>query len=243
MDLESSGGGQSTVGADIDLPSYSSLRSRAGVTLVETLVALMVIVIGLAGLFSTSAQFYTTLRKAKEMVAAREDILSRLDTIRTLSYKNFSSATKLAAAVSGDASPFSMITTAGMKNFTETITVYALGEQLFSNDSDLNNATPDSSGEYASQIDSIAPAAPKTYISTSTAKGAWSLQSAGNSLPSIKVIRVGTGSGATTTPGTSGDLTSYPQLRVDVTDTWSGSNNVSRTQVASTIVSKSGSLP
>ena len=133
------------------------------------------------------------------------------------------------------------MTTQGMKNFAESVTVYALGSQLFSNDAARNNATPDTIGQYASQLNSIAPAAPITYKSTSTTKGAWTLQIAG-ALPYFKVTRVGTGGGAVTTVVTSGNLTSYTQLRVDVTYTWTDSNNVTRTQVGSTIVSKAGSL-
>ena len=214
-------------------------------TLLETVVAMMVTVIGLAGLFSMSAQCYSLLRRAKEIVALREDVLCRLDAIRTLSYSelaksSYLSSTLLVSGVSGDATPFGM-TTQGMNNFTETITIYALGSQVFSNDSDRNNATPVISGEYGSQINSIAPAAPKTYKSSSTAKGAWTLQIAG-ALPFIKVTRVGTGASAITTVVTGGNLTAYPQLRVDVTYTWKDSNNVTRTQIGSTIVSKSGSL-
>lgn len=220
-------------------------RSQAGVTLLETVVAMMVTVIGLGGLFATSAQSYSLLRRAKEIVAIREDILCRLDAIRTLSYSelgksSYLSSTLMVTGAAGDPTPFA-ITTRGMKDFTETISIYALGSQLFSNDSDRNNATPDIAGRYASQIDSVAPAAPKTYKSSSTTQGAWTLQVA-NALPYIKVTRVGAGFNAVTTVVTGGDLTSYPQLRVDVTYTWKDSNGVTRTQIGSTIVSKSGSL-
>lgn len=220
-------------------------RAAAGVTLLETVISLMVTVIGLAGLFATSAQCYSLLRRAKEIVAVREDILCRLDTIRTLSYSelaksSYLSSTLMVSGTAGDATPFGM-TTSGMKNFTEKLTVYALGKQLFSNAAALSNATPDVIGEFASQIDTVAPAAPKTYRSTSLTKGAWTLQVA-NALPYIQVNRVGTGANAVTTIVTAGDLTSYAQLRVDVTFTWTDSNNVTRTQVGSTIVSNSGSL-
>jgi hypothetical protein len=219
--------------------------SEAGVTMVETIVALMVILIGLAGLFATSAQGYALLRRSKEFVAAREDILCRLDAIRTLSYSqlgksSYLSSTLMVRGTSGDASPFAT-TTDGMNNFTETITVYALGAQLFTDDTARQNATPDSTGEFASQLDTVAPDAPKTYLSNSTTKGDWTLQIA-NALPSIKVTRAGTGAYAQTTVVTAGDLTSYPLLRVDVTYTWTDSNQVTRTQVASTLISKTGSL-
>lgn len=222
-----------------------SRRAQAGVTMIETVVSLMVVVIGLAGVFSTSAQSYTLLRRSKEFVAARECILSRLDTIRTLSYaqtakSSYLSATLMPTGSSDDATPFGS-TTDGMKNFTETVTVYALGLQLFSSDADRNNATPDTVGEFASQLDSMAPAAPATYKSSSTSMGAWTLQVA-NALPFIKVTRVGTGANAVTAVVTSGDLTAYAQLRVDVTYTWTDSKNVTRSQVGSTIVSKSGTL-
>ena len=222
------------------------IRSEAGVTLVETLVSLMVIVVGLAGAFATSAQCYGLLRRAKAIVAAREDILSRLDTIRTLSFtqvaqSNYISATMLVSGAAGDPSPFGT-TTDGMLNFTETVTIYALGSQVFSSDSQRSNATPDSVGEYASQFKTPAPAPPATYISTGTSAGAWAPQTGANALPYIKVIRAGTGSSAITTVITAGDLTSYPQLRVDVTYTWKDSKNLTQTQVGSTIVSNSGSL-
>ena len=236
---------RSDAGYGAAAPASSPRRSEAGVTLLETIVAMMVTVIGLAGIFSTSAQCYALLRRAKEIVAIREDLLCRLDAIRTLSYSelaksSYLSSTLLVSGVSGDATPFGM-TTQGMSNFTETVTVYALGSQVFSSDSARNTATPDIVGQYASQIDSIAPAAPQTYKSTTTAPGAWTLQIA-NALPFIKVTRVGTGANAITTVVTGGDLTSYAQLRVDVTYTWKDSNNVTRTQIGSTIVSKSGSL-
>jgi len=223
----------------------TSRADAAGITLVETVVALMVIVIGLAGLFATSAQCYALLRRSKETVAVREDILCRLDAIRTLSYSQLAkstylSSTLLAPGSAGDANPFGM-TTAGMKNFTETITVYALGSQLFSNDAARNQATPDSTGEYGSQMDSAAPNAPKTYVSNSTTTGDWTRQIT-NALPYIKVTRVRTGATAQTSVISGGDVSPYPMLRVDLTYTWTDSNNVARTQVASTIVSRSGSL-
>src|SRR5690349_7668225 len=81
--------------------------TRAGVTLVESVVALMVIVIGFAGLFATSAQCYALLRRSKENVAVREDILCRLDAIRTLSYtqlakSNYLNSTLLVSGTAGD---------------------------------------------------------------------------------------------------------------------------------------------
>ncbi len=234
--------GMSTGGIAVPV---SSRRAIAGVTLLETIVAMMVTVIGLSGLFATSAQCYSLLRRAKELVAIREDILCRLDAVRTLSYSElgksgYLSGTLMVSGTSGDATPFGM-TTQGMKNFTETLTVYALGEQVFSSDAARNATTPDIVGQYASQIDSIAPAAPKTYKSTSTAMGAWTLQ-IGNALPYLKIVRVGTGAGAVTTVPMGGDLSTYSQLRVDVTYTWKDSNNVTRTQIGSTIVSQAGSL-
>ena len=221
-------------------------------SLMETVVALMVIVIGLAGLFATCAQCYSLLRRSKEIVAAREDILCRLDTMRTLSYSQvgksvYLSTNTLVTGTAGDASPFGS-TTGGMKNFTETVTVYALGWQLFSSEADRNNTIPDSVTSLVdpalgigSQMDSTAPAAPKTYKANSLTKGDWTLQVAG-ALPYIKITRVGTGTSAVTTVNTAGDLTAYPQLRVDITYTWTDSNNITRTQVGSTIVSRSGSL-
>ena len=231
--------------ARADAPLFALLRSQAGVTLLETVVSMMVTVIGLAGLFSTSAQSYGLLRRSKEIVAVRQNVLCRLDAIRTLSYSELGKSTYLGGTLmvsgsAGDATPFGM-TTLGMKNFTETVTVYALGSQLFSNDGARNNATPDTVNQYGSQLDSIAPAAPKTYKSSSTSQGAWVLQVVG-ALPYIKVTRVGTGASAVTTVNTSGDLTSYAQLRVDVTYSWTDSNNVTRTQMGSTVVSKAGSL-
>ena len=49
----------------------------------------------------------------------------------------------------------------------QLVTVYALGAQLFSNDAQRSNATPDYKDEYASQVDTLAPAAPTTYKSSS----------------------------------------------------------------------------
>jgi hypothetical protein len=164
----------------------------------------------------------------------------------------------MVSGTAGDATPFGM-TTDGMQNFSETITVYALGWQLFSSDTDRNNATPDKAAPstasstdpalgFGSQLDTVAPAAPKTYKSSSatpTVKGDWTLQIA-NALPYLQVRRVGTGTNAITTvvnAGNNGDLTAYPQLRVDIVYTWTDSNNITRTQVGSTIVSRSGSLP
>jgi hypothetical protein len=146
----------------------------------------------------------------------------------------------MATGTSGDATPFGM-TTNGMKNFTETLTVYALGSQLFSDDASRLNATPDSVGEYASQIDSVAPDAPKTYVSNSVTAGDWTRQIV-NSLPYIKIVRTGTGGSAQVDVVNSGDLTPYPQLRVDITYTWTDTNNLTRTQIGSTIISRSGSL-
>ncbi len=205
----------------------------------------MVVVIGLAGLFATGGRCFSLLRRSKEIVAVREDLLCRLDAIRTLSYAQIAKSTYLngtlmATGASGDASPFGM-TTDGMKPLTETITIYALGSQLFSDDVSRLHATPDSIGEYASQIDSVAPDAPKTYRSNSLTAGDWTRQIV-NSLPYIKIVRTGTGANAQTTVVNGGDLTSYPQLRVDLTYTWTDSNNITRTQVGSTIISRSGSL-
>ncbi len=219
--------------------------SISGFTLVEAVVSLMVIVIGLAGMFTTSAQCFSLLRRSKEIVAVREDILCRLDAIRTLSYSqvaksSYVGSTLLASGSSGDASPFGM-TTSGMRNFTETVTVYALGEHLFSDDAARLATTPDGEGEFASQLDPVAPAAPKTYKANSTTQGDWTLQIA-KALPYIKVTRVGTGANAQVTVVKADDLSAYPQLRVDIAYSWSDSNNKTRTQVASSIVSKSGSL-
>jgi prepilin-type N-terminal cleavage/methylation domain-containing protein len=232
-------------------------RRLAGFTLIETMVSLVIIVVGLAGLYATSAQSYTLLRRSKEIVSVREAILCRLDAIRTLSYAELTQATYLsgtlmAPGTAGDATPFG-VTTTGNKNFTETLTVYALGSQLFSSDADRQQATPDpvsttngqnstTGGEYASQLDAPAPQPPKTYISNSTAKGDWTQLVAG-ALPYIQVNRSGTGATAHTSVVHDGGLLSiYPQLRVDVAFSWTDANNITRTQVASTIVSKSGSL-
>jgi hypothetical protein len=220
-------------------------------------VSLLIIVVGLAGLYATSAQSYALLRRSKEIVSIREAILCRLDTIRTLSYAELTQSTYLSGTLmgtgtAGDATPFG-VTTTGTKNFKETLTVYALGSQLFSSDADRQQATPDpisttngtpdtTGGEYASQLDAPAPQPPKTYISNSTTKGDWTLRVAG-ALPYIQVSRTGTGTSAHTSVDHDGGLLSvYPQLRVDVAFSWTDSNNVTRTQVASTIVCKSGSL-
>jgi Tfp pilus assembly protein PilV len=235
------------------------LKSReAGVTLIETVVSLMIVVIGLAGLFASSAQSFALLRRSKEMVAAREDLLCRLDSIRALSYAQIAKSSYLTAnlmesGTAGDPTPF-RVTTDGMKNFSETVTVYGLGSQVFSNDTARQNATPDWTGQYASQLDTAAPGTPTTYLSNSTTKGDWTHQIAG-ALPYIQITRVGTGADAQVTVNSAGDLTLYPssvagvkelrivsQLLVDVAYTWTDSNNVSRTQVASMIVSKTGSL-
>jgi hypothetical protein len=130
-----------------------------------------------------------------------------------------------------------------------------LGWQLFSSDADRNNATPDAKPPttsptptdllgvgFGSQLDSVAPAAPKTYKANSTTAGDWTLQVAG-ALPYIQVKRVGTGANAITTVVQSGDLTGYPQFRVDVVYTWTDSNNLTRAQVGSTIMSRTGTLP
>jgi hypothetical protein len=217
----------------------------AGFTLVEVAVSLMVVVIGLAGLFATSGRCFSLLRRSKEIVAVREDILCRLDAIRTLSYSQIAKSsyvggTLMASGTSGDATPFGM-TTDGMKNFTESLTIYALGSQVFSDDASRLNATPDSVGEYASQIDSVAPDVPKTYMSNSLTAGDWTRQIV-NALPYIKIVRTGTGANAQVNVINGGDLTAYPQLRVDLTYTWTDANNLTRTQVGSTIISRSGSL-
>jgi hypothetical protein len=223
----------------------------------------MIVVMGLAGLFGTSARSFTLLRRSKEIVAVRESLLSRLDAIRALSFTEVARAVPISGSststaptsgslttnlitsgTGGDPNPFGT-TLLAMKNFTETVTVYALGAQLFSNDAQRNNATPDYKDEYATQLDVAAPAPPTTYKASSTGKGAW-VQQVANALPYYKVIRSGTGSAASVSIdyGTSGngDLSAYPQLRVDVTYTWTDSNNNTRTQVGSMIVGRNGSL-
>jgi hypothetical protein len=229
------------------VPFRKTRAANAGITLVETVVSIVIIALGLGALYMSSAQSFALLRRAKEIVAAREVILSRIDDLRALSYaqlanSSYVSANAMQSGAAGDASPFGS-TTNGMRNFKETVTVYALGSQVFSNDSARINATPDSAQEYASQVDSVAPAAPKTYKSNSTTAGDWTLQVA-NALPSYTIIRTGTGTNAAlsvTTAGT-GSVGAWPQLRLDVNLTWTDSNNVARSQVASTIVSNPGSL-
>ena len=236
-------------------------RALAGVTLIETIVSTVIILIGLAGLYTTAGQSYVLLRRAKELVAAREDILSRLDSLRVISYNELAQYSYVSANVmqtggAGDATPFGM-TTVGMKNFKETLTVYGLGWQVFSNDAARNNATPDfgpnattqAPGEFASEINAIAPAAPATYMSNSTTQGDWTVQVA-NALPYYTITRTGTGSGAVVTvtnwSSTSQNvptLPNCPQLRVDITYSWSDSNGVSRSQVGSMIFTKMSSLP
>jgi hypothetical protein len=211
----------------------------------------MIIVIGLAGIFASSAQSFALLRRSKEMVAAREDLLCRLDSVRSLSYaqlckSDYLKATLMPTGSSGDPSPF-RVTTDGMKSFSETVTVYALGSQLFSDDTTRQNTIPDWSGEYASQVDTTAPGAPKTYKANSTDTGDWTQLITG-ALPYIQVTRVGTGSSAQVSVTSSGNLATgtnaanTAQVLVDISYTWTDSSNVSRTQVASVIVSKSGSL-
>ena len=217
-------------------------------TMVETVVSLCVVLIGLAGLFASSAQSFALLRRSKEVVAIRQDVLARIDGVRALSYaqlarSNYISTTLMPSGTAGDPSPFGM-TTNGMKNFTETITVYGLGALIFADDASRQSTTPDWPGEYGSQFSDPAPAQPKTYRANSIAPGDWTLQVAG-ALPYTQVTRSGTGASATTTVVTAGDLTTdsrISQLRVDITYTWTDSNNVSRTQVGSIIVPQSGSL-
>jgi type II secretory pathway pseudopilin PulG len=231
-------------------------RFQGGITLVETLVSMLIILVGLAGLYTTAGQSFALLRRAKELVAAREDILARLDSLRVLSYSELTQSSYVSANVmqtgtAGDATPFGM-TTYGMKNFKETLTVYALGWQVFSNDSARINATPDWGpsgtgvpGEYASEITNPAPAAPATYQSNSAVRGDWTLQVA-NALPSYTITRTGTGSSAvvaTTSSTSTTPMASCPQLRVDLTYSWTDSNNVARSQTASMIYSKSSTLP
>ena len=228
-------------------------RALAGVTLIETIVSTVIILIGLAGLYTTAGQSYVLLRRAKELVAAREDILSRLDSLRVISYNELAQSSYVSANVmqtggAGDATPFGM-TTVGMKNFKETLTVYGLGWQVFSSDAARTNATPDTASEYATEINTSAPAAPATYLSNSTTQGDWTLQVA-NALPSYTITRTGTGSGAvvTVTDNSPSSLTipklpNCPQLRVDITYTWSDSNGVVRSQVGSMIFTKMSSLP
>jgi type II secretory pathway pseudopilin PulG len=219
-----------------------------GITLVETVVSLMVILIGLAGLFASSAQSFALLRRSKEIVAVRDDLLARLDGVRALSYAQVARSDSLRdklmpTGAGGDPTPFGM-TTSGMRNFTETITVYGLGSQLFFSDAARQAATPDWKDEYASQISDPAPAQPKTYKANSTAQGDWTEQVA-NTLPYIQLTRTGYGAAAATTVVTPGDLTAdtrIVQLLVDVVYTWTDSNNVARTQVAILIVAKNGSL-
>lgn len=221
---------------------------EAGMSLVETVVGLMIVIIGLAGLFASSAQSFALLRRSKEVVATRQVLLSRLDGIRALSYaqiakSDYVSTKLMPTGTAGDASPFGM-TTAGMKNFTETVTVYGLGALIFSNDDARQATTPDWAGQYASQVSESAPAQPKTYKSNSATQGDWTLQVAG-ALPYFQVTRVGTGAAATTTVVTPGDLTTdarVSQLLVDISYRWTDSNNLPRTQVAILIVPRNGSL-
>jgi type II secretory pathway pseudopilin PulG len=225
-------------------------RSEAGITLVETVISLMIILIGLAGLFATSAQSFTLLRRSKETVAIRECLMTRLDTVRALSFAEVAKSSYMsqnqnvmAAGTSGDPNPFG-VTITGIQGFTETVTVYALGAQLFSSDAQRQNATPDYQDEVASQVDTIAPAAPTTYKANSASKGDWTQQVAG-ALPYYQITRVGSGASATVTVDnatSTGDLTAYPSVRVDVTYTWTDSSKVTRTQVGCIIVSRNGSL-
>lgn len=225
-----------------------SRRGESGLTMIETVVSLFIVIVGLAGLFSSSAQSFALLRRSKEVVATREDLLSRIDGIRVLSYAQLARSDYLRtylmpSGAGGDATPFSM-TTAGMQNFTETVTVYGLGAEIFSTDAERQAATPDWPGEYASQISIPAPGQPQTYKANSIAQGDWTLQVSG-ALPYIQLTRAGTGAGAVTTVVTPGDLTTdsrISQFRVDVAYTWTDSRNFPRLQVSSFIVSKSGSL-
>jgi len=249
----------------------NSTSREAGITLVETLVSLMIVVIGLAGLFASGAQSFRLLRRSKEVVAVRECLLTRIDSIRALSFTEVarpippplpanvpantpvnsgSLSTKLLITGSdGDPNPFGGTVT-GMKNFTETVTVYALGAQIFSSDAQRQNAVPDYKNELVSQVDTSAPAAPKTYLSNSTTAGDWTLQVA-NALPYYQITRVGIGASAQVTVDTTGcanslpnanDLSAYPALRVDVTFTWTDSSNITRTQVGTMIMARNGSF-
>jgi len=230
------------------------MSREAGITLVETLIALMIVVIGLAGLFGTSARSFTLLRRSKEIVAVRECVLTRVDSLRALSFAQVAKSANLTgtgdliiSGTAGDPNPFTG-TIAGMKNFTETITVYALGEQLFSNDAQRQAATPDYSGQVASQLDSVAPNPPITYQAASATKGGWTLQVA-NALPYFQITRVGTGASATVTVNNSantnpapGDLSKYPALCVDIVYSWTDASNITRTQVGTMILARNGSL-
>jgi hypothetical protein len=208
----------------------------------------MIVIIGLAGLFASSAQSFALLRRSKEVTAVRQDLLSRLDGVRALSYaqlakSDYVSTKLMPAGAAGDPTPFGMTNT-GLKNFSETITVYGLGALVFSDDATRQATTPDWAGQYASQVSASAPAQPKTYRSGSVALGDWTLQVAG-AMPYFQVTRTGFGTGATTTVVTPGDLTTdarVSQLLVDISYTWTDSNNVSRTQVAILIVPRNGSL-
>ncbi|EDY21783.1 hypothetical protein CfE428DRAFT_1029 [Chthoniobacter flavus Ellin428] len=237
----------------------NSTSREGGVTLVETLISLVVIVIGLAGLFTTAAQSFRLLRRSKELVTVRECMLTRIDSIRALSFTEVArpvlpagsttaSGSLSTSVMNTDPNSFGGSLTA-MKNFKETVNVYALGGQIFSNDTQRQSATPDYQYEYASQIDSAAPAAPKTYKSNSQTPGDWTLQVA-NALPYYQITRVGIGASAVVTVDTTGcantlspnDLSGYPALLIDITYSWTDSSNITRTQVGSMIQSKNGSL-
>lgn len=236
--------------APLQMAARTARRREAGITLVETVISLMVVMIGLAGLFATAAQSFRLLRRSKEVVAVRECLLTRLDSIRALSFAQVSKSSSMTSSTTnlmvtgalGDPNPFAG-TTSGMKNFTETITAYALGSQIFSSDTQRQNATPDYTGQFASQVDTLAPNPPKTYQANSTTPGlaTWVPQPT-DTLTHYQITRVGTGANAQVTVNAAADLSTAAALRVDVTYTWTDSSNVTRSQVGSVLVAKYGSL-
>lgn len=248
--------------APLQMAARTARRREAGITLVETMISLMVVLIGTAGLFATGAQSFRLLRRSKETVTVRECILTRLDSIRALSYTEVARpippststgsdtgpmSTKLiAVGAAFDPNPYGGATSA-MKNFKETVSVYALGPQIFSSDAQRLSTTPDYPNEYASQLDTPAPSAPKTYISNTS--GQW-VPAVTNPppLPYYQISRVGSGASAQITVDTTGcatysnDLSSFPALRVDVLYTWTDSSNNPRTLVGTTILARNGSF-
>src|SRR3954470_23282477 len=95
------------------------LASCAGFSLVENMLACMVIAIGLAGTYTLNSQTMSTLRMAKDEASASQVLQQRVEQMRIANWQRISSPTWLATGVLNAPADGS----AGLTALNETVTI------------------------------------------------------------------------------------------------------------------------
>ena len=213
--------------------------SARGFTLVESLVAMGILLVAIGAVFALSAQLASLLRQAKEKVAMQQLLQARIDQVRRTPFDDLATSTALStkllvSGAAGDSIANAGVSVAGMSNFQETVSVHALGRRLPADNTALAAATPRAVNETATVLNTDLD-----FKATATSPGAWTA----SPLPRLRVRRTGLGGIANTTVLTAADLRAVCQsVRVDVELRWSGAKGRQRQLASTTIVSAPGTF-